>query len=225
MKTHAPGHFFLLLSISFIVLLIPYGLRADTFTIATFKVGNTLEATQIIRTLYESLGHQINIQELPGRRALIDSNDGKYDGELVRIGGTEHQYPNLIPIPTPIMQSKTVVITLPDSSVSPSSWKELQGYRVAIPSGVQLLENRVKEYQIEHIKVTNAQSVLRMLEYNRIDLTVMPLTMAKQYPELRQLRIVSPPVETVDLFHYVHEKNRHLIKALDQKLKEIIQKQ
>lgn len=225
MKVVYLGHWLLATTVAFAVLLISPGLRADSYTISTFKLGDTMEAAQVIRTLYESLGHRVNIQELPGRRALVDSNEGKYDGELVRIGGTEHQYPNLIPVPTPIMQSKTVVVTLASAPISPGGWRDLQGFRIAIPTGVQLIENRAKEYQIEHVKVTDAQSILQMLEHKRIDLTVMPLTMAKQYPEPNQLRIVSPPMETVDLFHYVHVKNRHLVQALDKKLKEIKERQ
>lgn len=196
---------------------------ANSFTITTFKVGDTVEASQVVQKLYEGLGHQVKIQELPSRRALVDSNDGKYDGELVRIKGTEQKYPNLIPIPTPIMQSKTVVITLQGSSISPKHWSELQGYRIAIPAGVQLLENRATEYGIQNVKVMNAQSILRMLQYKRIDLTIMPISMAKQYPELKQLRIVSPAIETVNLYHYVHKKNSHLVKALDKELQKVKQ--
>ena len=56
-------------------------------------------AAEIIRQAYATLGITVVYKTYPAERALMMSNRGLSDGELVRVKGIEANYPNLIRIP------------------------------------------------------------------------------------------------------------------------------
>ena len=75
-----------------------------TLTISTvpgireFAIGK-----DILAQAYTLLGYKVRFKDLPGRRALASANKGLTDGDIARIPGTEKDYPNLIPVRTPLL--------------------------------------------------------------------------------------------------------------------------
>ena len=60
-------------------------------------------AKEVLREAYRRIGYDIRFEFLPGKRSLEYANKGLTDGDVARIAGTEKKYPNLIPVPTPII--------------------------------------------------------------------------------------------------------------------------
>ena len=180
--------------------------QADTFTINTFDLAITEQATAIVKEAYQQLGHDIVINILPAKRSVVMANLGLADGELIRIAGTSLDYENLIRIPIPIMISKTIVVTRKNSVFTPLKWEELRGGKFAIPLGVKLIQDRTKDMQPEIVSIVH--SLFKMLEKKRIDAVVVPLEMLGSASN--DVRIVNPPIEVVELFHFVHEKHKNM---------------
>ena len=49
-------------------------------------------AKLVLREAYERIGFTVRFSTLPGERALLESNAGRTDGEVARIGGIEKKY-------------------------------------------------------------------------------------------------------------------------------------
>jgi polar amino acid transport system substrate-binding protein len=184
--------------------------QADTFTINTFDLGITEQATAILKEAYQQLGHDVVIKKLPAKRSVVMANLGLADGELIRIAGTSLEYENLIRIPVPIMTSKTIVITKKNSVFTPLKWKDLRGKKFAIPLGVKLIQDRTKGMQPEIVSIV--ASLFKMLERKRVDAVVLPLEMLGSASE--DVRMVNPAIEVIELFHFVHKKHKNIVTDL-----------
>ena len=88
----------------------------------------------IVGDALERIGYKLKSVKLPAERALINANAGIDDGDLLRIGGLQKTYPNLIQVPEPIIDLEFVVFTKHVASPI-SNWQSLNAYSVSIITG------------------------------------------------------------------------------------------
>lgn len=181
------------------------------------------EITQkVIKEAYSRMGIEISIDYYPAKRSLIISNEGiDYDGELHRIGGIEKNFPNLVPIPIPINLLEGVVVTN-KVHFEINGWKSLKPYLIGVRRGIVFTTNGTAG--MNRVVLNTNEHLFQMLDAQRIDIVVISRINALKYiPEEQRLKlkILEPPIEVYNMYHYLHKKNAHLIPKLTSILKEM----
>ncbi len=75
-------------------------------------------SAKILTEAYKKLGYKVDFNFLPAKRSLAWANNGTTDREMARIRGIEQKYPNLIPVPTSIINLNSAAFTksIPNST-------------------------------------------------------------------------------------------------------------
>ena len=91
-----------------ILALLPWSAEGQPLTFVYPPEKNAFHdaAAEILRVAYQQLGVSISFKTFPAERALVTSNKGRADGELVRIKGINKKYPNLIRVPVSHVSSE-----------------------------------------------------------------------------------------------------------------------
>lgn len=172
----------------------------------------------VLAEAYGRLGIEIEIQRLPGLRALIYANEGLTDGELFRAAGVETDYVNLIRVKIPINTVDLVVITK-KISFEVTDWQSLKPYYIGIQSGITFIESSISKTEgLKVARVKSSSQLLRMLENERIDAVVAPrISAILSLADLKskEITILEPPLQILPLFHYLNNKHQALVPELE----------
>jgi len=183
-------------------------------------------ATDFIREAYRRIGHDVEFVKLPNRRSLIQANDGACDAETVRIGGLDKTYKNLIPVPVPVTELHGVVFMkhhrdthLPDIN----TWQDMQGLDIYVIRGEVYAERGTANLGAG--TVGTYKQLFTMLEQDRADVGigihhVGLVELARNFPN-STIHTHGAPLLSAPLYHYIHRKNRHLLKDLTRVLEDM----
>ncbi len=154
----------------------------------------------------------------------MKANAGTYDAEVARVIGLEEKFPNLIRIPVAIYQIEGVAITK-NKDIPINGWESLSPYKIGVLRGVQFAEEGTKNLNRE--RSNSLESLFRKLNAGRVDVVVEAklngVITIKRLMLHDSVRILQPPLVTIELFHYVHKKNEHLVPKLTQTLRKMRQ--
>lgn len=175
-----------------------------------------------VEKAYAALGIKVEFVEYPGRRALAESAKGDVDAELSRIVEVGKAYPTLIQVPTPIFWFDVTVFSK-QKKFKPKAWSSLQNLRVGIMRGMIFAERGTQGFP-SVLAVENPTSLFKMLDTNRIDVAVFSdlngKFLIKKYG-FKDIFALSPPLERIEAYHYVHQKHRDLVPKLDAEFKKM----
>jgi polar amino acid transport system substrate-binding protein len=201
--------------IVFLFLLTATASAGDTLTLSAIPGPNADLAGIILSEAYSRIGKRVIIRRMPLERALQESNNGRTDGEVSRVLGIEKGYPNLVMVPTSVVSDDFVVFTKMQN-LSGVDWKTIRQYTVAIRIGEKMVERNVDGMRMGRFATTDR--IFLLVDQNRYDLCIT--ARLNGLLEIRKLgltdiRVVEPPLETVQFYHYLHKKNRSLIPGID----------
>ena len=181
-------------------------------------------AGNIIKEAYSRIGFKAIIRFLPGKRALIYSSRGKVDGELSRILEVGEQYKTLIRVPVPYLSLKGTVFFLKDN-VNVDSQTDLANYNSGILRGVIYSDTLTSGYQ--RMFGNNTYQLFSLLVKNRIDLVIATEVSGKLEVAINfnnyDIKITNNPLLEIPIYHYVHEKNKHLVPLIEPVLRKMLQ--
>lgn len=190
--------------------------EAKTLQISTLieKDPATSIAEKIIDTAYRKLGLNMQVHYLPGERSLRSANNGETDGELYRRLGMERDYPNLIIVPVPLLTYEIVIFTHGTSFIV-NGWESLRPYTIGFVKGIKIIEKNTLGMKLETAP-TMRQAFQKMM-LGRSDVVVAnrasglaALSESKQ----TDVSVLTPPLATFPVFHYLNKKHEALIPAL-----------
>ncbi|WP_420411487.1 substrate-binding periplasmic protein [Roseibium sp.] len=169
-------------------------------------------AGAVMGKAYDQLGIPIEIYFTSGNRALVVSSGGHVDGELVRIGVVKERFPALQQVPVPNLEAKGFVYVRRGDKERLSD-SNLAKLRIGYLEGVV----QAQKFTIGFENVWQAQSVdelFQLLSSGKLDAVVSdrfdgPLTIAKL--GLADIVPLGAPFQVEPMFHYIHEKNSHLV--------------
>lgn len=170
--------------------------------------------------VYKSIGIQIKYIELPGKRALLQSNQGKVDGEAGRIPGLEKEFSNLIPIPTKIAYLSLTVYGVNQEKYIKG--KTFVGKKIAYIHGLKAAEKILEQHQ--SYALLSIESLFNFLLKGRADYGIVPTFMAraqfiKEPKKFAKIKALKPRALSIPLIHYLHIKNKNIFKKVDNALK------
>ncbi len=206
-----------LILLTFFFLITPILSLAEQSTLIFNTINGSFNAEpskQILAEAYQHIGMKIEVEYLPGERALRMSNSGNTDGELQRILHINKKYPNLVMVPVSIGAFGGYVFTK-NTEFQVNGWESLKPYKIGIVRGVKFTEKGTKGMKV--FQASNVVKLFNLLNKGRIDILVTAhfsgLNAIKK-TGVKGVKILSPPVEEYALYHYLHKKNADLIPKL-----------
>jgi hypothetical protein len=178
-----------------------------------------LHAKQMVKDAYESLGIKISLANLPYYRGAVSADYGVIDGLLLRLESHTLDYPNLIKINVPLLQSRTLVVInkalcgqcRPDKLTSLAS---VSGFKFA---DTHLNIDGKRNYLIE---LPGHQQLFKFFERGRVNAIITSeafLTNALKNND----KYLYVEIGNESAFHYIHRDHGALKKQLESKLTEL----
>jgi ABC-type amino acid transport substrate-binding protein len=168
---------------------------------------------EMLRAVYARLNIKLEFDDVPGKRALALSSAGEVDGEIQRIGTLSRDYPTLVQV-TPAINYIEPAVFSTKLRFDVAGWDSIKDYSIGIVRGVGSSEAGTRG-MARVTATTSLDNMVRMLDADRFDVMVTDLfsgLVAVRKLNL-QARIVplSPPLERIHIYHYLHERHRDLV--------------
>jgi ABC-type amino acid transport substrate-binding protein len=173
---------------------------------------------EMLRAVYAKLNIKLEFEDVPGKRALALSSSGEVDGEIQRIGTLSRDYPTLVKVTPAINYIEPAVFTT-KLHFDVDGWNSIRAYSIGIVRGVGSSEAGTRGMD-RVTATTGIENMIRMLDADRFDVMVTDLfsgLVAVRKLDL-QARIypLSPPLERISIYHYLHERHRDLVPKVGQ---------
>jgi ABC-type amino acid transport substrate-binding protein len=168
---------------------------------------------EMLRAVYAKLDIKLEFEDVPGKRALALSSAGEVDGEIQRIGTLSRDYPTLVQVTPAINYIEPAVFTT-KLRFDVAGWNSIRDYSIGIVRGVGSSEAGTRG-MAEVTATTNLESMVKMLDADRFD--VMVTDLFSGLVAVRKLNLqariypLSPPLERIHIYHYLHERHRDLV--------------
>jgi ABC-type amino acid transport substrate-binding protein len=176
---------------------------------------------EILKAVYRRLDIALEFVDLPAQRALIESSQGRIDGEVQRILAVQDQYPSLIALrPSINFIEPSAFVKRVDFSVN--GWNSLAPYSIGIVRGVGSSERGTSRMtKVE--AVTTMEQLMQMLAAERIEVAVNDrfsgLLVTKRLRLDPAVRPLAPALEHIALYHFLHERHRNLVPKVEQAMR------
>lgn len=180
-------------------------------------------AERLLSRAYQELGYTIKVVAMPSRRALRMANSAQFDGELFRIAGVDAVFPNLIPVPYPLIQGRLLAVTM-ESDFKKWNGRSLSGAVVGLRRGIIVAERAT--VGIQTIVVNDFEQMLELLRIGRIDVGLVSEVQGVSSMtdgQMAQVVALSEPVATFTLYHYLHKKHRDLVLPLSRVIGQLVE--
>ncbi len=177
----------------------------------------------IIPQIYDKLNIDIQISPKPAKRAQAYAISGKRDGEIMRIWSYGIENKTTLRVPTPYYKLETMAFIKKDSGIVINSKDDLKNYKLIKVRGVKHTNN-ITSGLSNVIDVQNTKVMMKFLNADRAEValtnTVDGLIVLKElgYSNITPLK---KPLAILNLYHYIHEKNKHLISKVDKVIKQM----
>ena len=183
---------------------------------------DTIIAERVLREAYGRLGIDLEVRRYPGSVALEKSNAGEVDGELQRIDGITRRFQHLIQVPIPVNYIQGTVFSK-QKDLDFTRWHALRPYQIGIVKGILFAERGTRGMQVK--TVDTYAELIQLLATDQVDVIVAPRI------NLRVVMVrgrksagleMNGVLETFLLYHYLHEKHKDLVVAIQHVLKKML---
>jgi polar amino acid transport system substrate-binding protein len=188
---------------------------ATEMTIAGVKGFSENEAGTVILTeAYRRIGITLKVKRFVGKHALEKANKGRFAGDLQRIDAIKTKYKNLIQVRPAINYLEASVFT-DGLEFEVNGWESLRPYKIGIFRGMKFAE--INTEGMNRTRAPNYQTLFKLLDKGAVDLVVLPRVNGL-YQRTKfgfdTIKDLKPALLRIDLYHYVHTKNRQIIPRL-----------
>ncbi len=178
---------------------------------------------EMLRAVYARLNIKLEFEDVPGKRALLLSSSGELDGEIQRIGSLSEEYPTLIRVDPAINYIEPSVFTT-KLHFEVNGWDSIRDHSIGIVRGVGSSEAGTRG--MAHVTAaTSLENLIQMLDADRFDVMVSDLFSG--LVAVRKLNLqsriypLSPPLERIYIYHYLHERHRDLVPKVGKAIAEM----
>ena len=178
---------------------------------------------EILKAVYAKLDVKVEFIDVEAARALELSSSGQIDGEIQRIPAVARQFPSLIRIDTPMNFIEPSAFTR-NLDIPIDGWPSLAGYDIGIVHGVGSSEAGTKGMKSVQA-ATSLENLIQMLDRGRFQVMVTDLVSGeiaiRKLGLANRIHALSPPLQHIDLYHYLNQKNRVLAQRVSAVLAEM----
>jgi polar amino acid transport system substrate-binding protein len=176
---------------------------------------------EILKAVYRRLGIPVEFVDLPAKRSLLESSEGRVDGEVQRILAVGTQYPTLLAL-HPSFNYIEPSAFVKDAELRVEGWASLAPHSVGIVRGVGSSEAGTRGMpRVE--AVSTMDQLMQALAAGRYDVAVNDrfsgLLIIQRLGLAGVVRVVEPPLQHIPLHHFLHERHRALLPRIEQVLR------
>ena len=197
--------------------------RYPEIFLAGVKGSHSAEASvEVLTEAYRSIGRTLRVRWETGQDGLELAARGKGHGVLQRIDGLANQIPTLkqVQIPVNVLQVKGFTWRPPFDI---TSWNDLKPHKIGIVSRTLYAENGTQGMNVT--RLITFEELFRALDERQVDIAICPLANGfHQIVQQRDLRVkpTGGIIETLLLYHYLHEDHADLAAAVAVPLKQFL---
>lgn len=178
---------------------------------------------EILKVVYSRLNIPMELVDLPAKRALVESSEGRLDGEVHRNIMVQTQYPSLVMIRPALNYIEPSVFSKKER-FEVKGWNSIKDYQIGIVRGVGTSEDGTKG--MKSVQAVNTlDQLMLMLAEERVDVAVSDafsgLAALKKLKLEDRVRVLKPPLQKNEIYHFLHEKHRDLIPKVERALGEM----
>jgi len=175
---------------------------------------------EILAAVYKRLGITMDFMDMPAKRSLLESSQGRVDGEVQRILAVQEQYPTLLAVqPSFTFIEPTAFVRNGASMRLDHGWKSLAPYSIGIVRGVGSSERGTQGMPAVQA-VTTMENLMQSLDAGRFDVAVNDrfsgLLVIRRLGLDGKVQPLDPPLEHIPLYHFLHERHRDLVAKVGQ---------
>lgn len=172
-------------------------------------------ARRYVAEAYRRIGIAVEFIGMPGERSLVSSDSGVTDAELLRIKPLPGNYPNLVPVATPLHSQPITVFTIKEH-FQVSGWESLRPYTIGTWRGFKLVESKTEGMKRQF--ALDAEGMFKMLARDRVDVVVQDsatgLMWVRRLGLGSSVRMMEPPLQMSTTYHYLNKKYAELAPRL-----------
>ena len=167
----------------------------------------------ILEVIYRRLDLAVEFVDMPAKRALAESSQGRVDGEVQRVLDVGREYPSLLAVQPPINYIEPAAF-VKRVEFAVTGWSSLAPFSIGIVRGVGSSERGTRGMaRVE--AVTSIDQLMEILANDRIDVAVSDrfsgrLVIKRHHLETR-IRTLEPVLEHIPLYHFLNERWRELV--------------
>jgi len=178
---------------------------------------------EILKVVYSRLNTPIELVDLPAKRALMESSAGRLDGEVQRNIMVQTQYPTLVMI-RPALNYIEPSVFSKNERFEVKGWDSIKPFNIGIVRGVGTSEDGTQG--MKSVQAVNTlDQLMLMLAADRVDVAVSDsfsgLAAVKRLGLKDRIKLLAPPLQKNEIYHFLHEKHRDLIPKVEQVLSEM----
>lgn len=191
------------------------GLAMDTALVITgIDSPFSYRIYHILKHAYQEIGVKTRFEALPTLGGIAAVNRGKFDGDIARIANIERHFSNLVQVPGPVARMALAVITRQDTPLDRAALQQAGRDGFAYQRNLLLLRQRFDGGR--SFELRDAKTLLTMVDAGRAraGIAVYPF-IARVIDAFPSLQVREDLLDMVPLYHYLHERHRHLIPLLE----------
>ena len=174
---------------------------------------------ELLVAIYKRLGISVEFVDLPAKRSLIESSEGRVDGEVQRILAVQEQYPTLVAVQPSFNSIEPSAFVRSGVSLRVDGWKSIAQHSVGIVRGVGSSERGTQGMPAVQ-PVTTMENLMQSLEAGRFEVAVNDrfsgLLVIRKLGLEGKVQPLEPPLEHIPLHHFLHERHRDLVPKVGQ---------
>lgn len=177
------------------------------------NIPDQLVGAAILEVIYRRLDLAVEFADMPAKRALVESSQGRVDGEVQRVLDVGREYPSLLAVQPAInyIEPAAFVSRL---NIAVTGWNSLAPLSIGIVRGVGSSERGTRGMaRVE--AVTTIDQLMEILANERIEVAVSDrfsgLLVIKRHRLETRIRPLAPVLEHIPLYHFLHERHRELV--------------
>jgi ABC-type amino acid transport substrate-binding protein len=174
---------------------------------------------EILVAVYKRLGITVEFMDLPAKRSLLESSEGRVDGEVQRILAVQDQYPTLIAVQPSFNFIEPTAFVPTGISLRVEGWKSLAPHSIGIVRGVGSSERGTQGMRAVE-PVTTMENLMQSLHAGRFEVAVNDrfsgLLVIRRLGLEGKVQALDPPLERIPLYHFLHERHRDLVPKVEQ---------
>ncbi|MGM9486141.1 substrate-binding periplasmic protein [Ideonella sp. YS5] len=174
---------------------------------------------EMLVAIYKRLGITVEFVDLPAKRSLLESSEGRVDGEVQRILAVQEQYPTLLAVQPSFNSIEPAAFVRSGVTLRVDGWKSIAQHSIGIVRGVGSSE-RGTQGMASVQPVTTMENLMQSLDAGRFDVAVNDrfsgLLVIRKLGLEGKVQPVDPPLEHIPLHHFLHERHRDLVPKVGQ---------
>ncbi len=189
-------------------------LRLGTFEF--YRESSDLEVGErLVRASLAEHGYVMALEYFPGKRLMVQLNNGRLDGDLYRAVNLSRAFDNIVRVDEPILNSCGLIFRLA-SRHNIDIHNRASSLHIGVYDGAPAVSNELLRLypNLELVFIKKVQQGIDMLNHGRIELLILPQT---QETVLRQR--LDQAVDLVGAMElpsvYLHLHSRHRLLAQD----------